>query len=339
MLVLGIETSCDETAAAVLEDGRLIRSNVIASQIDLHRRFGGVVPELASRKHLERLLPVIDEALEQAGCGLADLDAIAVTQGPGLVGALAVGVAAAKAFSLTLHRPFVGVNHLEGHIYAGFLTDPGLEFPVLALVVSGAHTDLIAMPDHGRYQVLGRTRDDAAGEAFDKVARAMGLGYPGGPALDLLGRGGDPKGVPLPPPMPGGSYEFSFSGLKTAALRAWRLGEPHDPVWIRDFAASLQHVVAKTLVAKTIAAAGMVHPRTIILAGGVAANTGLRAMMSQATESNRYKLVIPPPVLCTDNAAMIAAAGFEALKRGKEASLALTAFSDLPLDRAAASRR
>src|SRR5438445_3764948 len=202
MLILGIETSCDETAAALVRDGRIIESNVIASQADLHRRFGGVVPELASRKHIEHLLPVIDEALEQSGVALRDLDAVAVTYGPGLVGALAVGVAAAKSLALSLDRPLVGVNHLEGHIYAAFLTDPDLPFPALALVVSGAHTALVAVSDHGQYRTLGRTRDDAAGEAFDKVARAMGLGYPGGPEIDRLARTGDPRTVPLPAPMP-----------------------------------------------------------------------------------------------------------------------------------------
>src|SRR3989449_6197404 len=201
MLILGIKASCDETGAAVVRDGGIIESNVIASQADLHRRFGGVVPELASRKHIERLLPVIDEALEQAGVALRDLDAVAVTYGPGLVGALAVGVAAAKSLALSLDLPLVGVNHLEGHIYAAFLTAPDLPFPALALVVSGAHTDLVGMPDHGQYHLLGRTRDDAAGEAFDKIARAMGLGYPGGPEIDRLARMGDPRAGPLPGPM------------------------------------------------------------------------------------------------------------------------------------------
>ncbi|HEY3248727.1 MAG TPA: tRNA (adenosine(37)-N6)-threonylcarbamoyltransferase complex transferase subunit TsaD [bacterium] len=335
MLVLGIETSCDETAAAVVEDGRSIRSNVIASQIDLHRRFGGVVPELASRKHLERLLPVIDEALEQSAASLADIDGIAVTYGPGLVGALAVGVAAAKAMSATLHRPLAGVNHLEGHIYGGFLADPTIEFPVLALVVSGAHTDLIAMSDHGRYRVLGRTRDDAAGEAFDKVARAMGLGYPGGPALDLLGRHGKPQKVALPLPMADDSLEFSFSGLKTAALRVWQRGRPGDPEWVSDFAASLQFVVVSTLLQKMLRAAELIHPRTLILAGGVAANHMLRETMSRAAGDREYRLVIPPPVLCTDNAAMIAAAGFQALRRGEEAPLSLSVYSELSLSTAA----
>jgi N6-L-threonylcarbamoyladenine synthase len=331
VIVLGIETSCDETAAAVVEDGRRIRSNVVASQVELHRRFGGVVPELASRKHVERFLPVLDEALEQAGLPLTQVEGIAVTYGPGLVGALTVGVAAAKGLALSLDRPLVGINHLEGHIYAAFLADPDIEFPALALIVSGAHTDLVSMRTHGSYEVLGRTRDDAAGEAFDKIARAMGLPYPGGPELDKLGQDGDPKGVPLPLPMPDGSLDFSFSGLKTAALKAWREGEPSDDPWVVDLAASVQHVVAKVLVSKSMAAADRVHPRTIVLVGGVAANSVLRGMMERACNGRGYRLVIPPPILCTDNAAMIATAGDYRFGRDLRDGLALSAYSDLPL--------
>jgi N6-L-threonylcarbamoyladenine synthase len=331
MRTLGLETSCDETAAAVVLDGRVIQSSVVASQADLHRRFGGVVPELASRKHVERLLPVLDEALDQAAATLRDLDAVAVTCGPGLVGALTVGVAAAKSLALSLDVPLVGVNHLEGHIYAAFLTVPELRPPALALIVSGAHTDLIAIADHGRYQVLGRTRDDAAGEAFDKIARAMGLGYPGGPEIDRLAGTGDPHAVPLPLPMADDTLEFSFSGVKTAALRALHTGAGRNGQFRADLAASLQRVVVEVLVRKTIRAAEQFPAAPILVVGGVAANTALRTEMARACAAARRQLVVPPVALCTDNAAMIAAAGYYRLMRGQRADLSLGAVGDLPL--------
>ena len=330
MLVLGLETSCDETAAAVVADGAIIRSNIVASQAALHRRFGGVVPELASRKHVERLLPVLDAALDEAAVGLDQIDAVAVTRGPGLVGALTVGMAAAKALSVAGGLPLIGVNHLEGHIYAGILTAADVGFPLVALIVSGAHADLVLMRGHGSYEILGRSRDDAAGEAFDKVARAMGLGYPGGPEIDRMADGGDPRAVPLPLPMADETLEFSFSGVKTAALRALR-GRPGDARFKADLAAALRHVIVEVLVRKTLRAVRLHGTETLIVAGGVAANSLLRAQMARRCADVGVRLVIPPLNLCTDNAAMIASAGFHHLLRGERSSLALGAESDLPL--------
>ncbi len=329
-LLLGIETSCDETAAAVIDAGFRIRSNVIASQADLHRRFGGVVPELASRRHIERLLPVLDEALERAGVPLRAVGGVAVTRGPGLLGSLTVGVAAAKALAYTCGLPLVGVNHLEGHIYANRLDRPTWPLPAVVLIVSGAHTDLVLMREEGCYEVLGRTRDDAAGEAVDKVGRLMGLGYPGGPPLDRLAAGGRPDRVPLPLPFPDGGYDFSFSGLKTAALRAWR-GRPADPDFARDFAASFRRAVVEVLVGKLFRAVDAYRPRGVMLAGGVAANSLLRQRAAAEARQRNLPLLVPPPALCTDNAAMIAAAGAARLLKGETDGFDLSVAADLPL--------
>ncbi|HET8678548.1 MAG TPA: tRNA (adenosine(37)-N6)-threonylcarbamoyltransferase complex transferase subunit TsaD [bacterium] len=332
--VLGIETSCDETAAAIVEDGIHVRSNVIASQADLHRRYGGVVPELASRRHLERLLPVLDLALEQAGLDWDGVHGLAVTVGPGLVGALAVGVAGAKALAFVRDLPFVGVNHLEGHLFANAIERGPLPTPSLGLIVSGAHTDLVLIEDRHRYVVLGRTRDDAAGEAFDKVARALGLGYPGGAALDRLGQTGDPDALPLPVPLRAQHeerFDFSFSGVKTAAVRLLD-ARPDPPPWFRaSLAAGLQRVVAASLVGTVSRAARRYQPGAILLAGGVAANSVLRHQLSREADRLGIPVLIPPPDLCTDNAAMIAACGASRLARGERADRALSVASDLPL--------
>lgn len=332
-LILGLETSCDETAAAVLAGGREVRANVIASQVATHQRYGGVVPEIASRKHLENITRVVEAALAQADCGWSDLTAVAVTNGPGLVGALLVGVAYAKGLAWARRLPLVGVHHIEGHIYANFLTRPDLVFPLLCLVVSGGHTHLVYLKDHGCLQIIGATRDDAAGEAFDKVARALGLGYPGGPLVEKLAREGSPAAYKLPRAwLDEGSFDFSFSGLKSAVLnllnRSRQRGETINPA---DLAASFQEAVVEVLVEKTRRAAGELAVGTVLLAGGVAANGYLRRKLDQALAADGRRLVVPVPLLCTDNAAMIACAGYHLLIRGITAPEDLNAVPYLPL--------
>ena len=301
--MLGIETSCDETAAAVVDDGREVRSSVVASQADLHARYGGVVPEVASRAHVELICDVIEQSLVEAGSSLDELDAVAAVRGPGLAGALLVGVSAAKAISLARKLPYVGVHHHEAHLYAAMIEDPQLEPPLVTLIASGGHTLLIAMDDHGRYRVLGETVDDAAGEAFDKVARYLGLGYPGGPEIDRLAREGDPEAVRFPRPMRGEGHDFSFSGLKTAVVQYVRKPPDTD---VADIAASFQAAIVDVLVEKLLGAARETGIRTVVAGGGVAANSALRERLLDLAVAGEVRVVLPGIALCTDNAAMVA---------------------------------
>jgi N6-L-threonylcarbamoyladenine synthase len=327
--ILGIETSCDETAAAVVVDGRDLRSSVVSSQVDLHARYGGVVPEIASRAHVELVNDVIGEALLEAGTTLRDVDAVAAAHGPGLAGALLVGVSAAKAIALARACPYVGVNHHEAHMYAAMIDDPGLDPPFVTLVVSGGHTLLIAMDDHGRYRVLGRTVDDAAGEAFDKVARFLGLGYPGGPAIDRLAPRGDPDSIAFPRPMLDEGNDFSFSGLKTAVVLYVR---KHPAVDIADVAASFQAAVVDVLVAKLLRVAAQTGLSTVVIAGGVAANSALRRRLLDVGDAAGLRIVVPSVALCTDNAAMVAAAAWWRVNADGPTSLSSGAYPGLRLD-------
>ncbi len=305
--ILGIETSCDETAAAVVSRGSDVMSSVVSSQIELHRRYGGVVPEVASRAHVELLMPVVAQAIVEAGVEDREIEAVAATHGPGLVGALLVGVSAAKAMSMVWDVPFVAVNHLEAHLYAAFLEEPDLEMPLVILLVSGGHTMLIVMEDHLRYRVLGGTLDDAAGEAFDKVARYMDLGYPGGPVIDQLAMEGDPLAIRFPRAMANGGWDFSFSGVKTAVVNHVR---KHPDADVRDVAASFQEAVVDVLVDKARRAAREVGAKGLCLAGGVAANSRLREKMLDVCVADGYRAFLPSRAMCTDNAAMVAAAAW-----------------------------
>ncbi len=352
MLILGIETSCDDTAASVVREGREMLSGVISSQDRFHRKYGGVVPEIASRRHLETVNLIIDEALECAGCSFDDIDAIAVTQGPGLVGSLLIGIMTAKALAYVYSKPLVAVNHLEGHIFSSLIGRPELEPPFLSLIVSGGHSDLIWVNDYCDYEVMGRTRDDAAGEAFDKVAKYFNLGYPGGPVIDRMAKEGNPEAIIFPrAKMKDNRLDFSFSGIKTAVVNYVRntsaagknrgikqkKGKPEvieikDKKLMADILASFQNTVVGMLLDNTLAAAEIKNTKTIVIGGGVAANSCLRRKFREAAEKEGLKLYYPEISLCTDNAAMIACAGYYRIKKRKPGQcLALTARANLPV--------
>lgn len=332
-LILAIESSCDETAASVVKNGRTILSNVISSQIELHKLYGGVVPEIASRKHIEKINQVIEEALSEAGVTLDDLDAIGVTYGPGLVGALLVGVAEAKAIAYAKKLPLVGVHHIEGHVSANYIEHPDLEPPFLCLIVSGGHTHLVIVKDYGEFEILGRTRDDAAGEAFDKVARAIGLGYPGGPKIDKLSKEGNPHAIVFPKAkIDGAPYDFSFSGVKSAVLNFINQNKMQGKeIHAADLAASFQQSVVDVLVEHTMLAAKDYQMDKVAIAGGVASNGTLRQAMKEACEKNGLKFYHPSPIFCTDNAAMIGVAAYYEYKKGTRQGWDLNAVPNLKL--------
>lgn len=333
ILVLGIESSCDETAAAVVRNGREVLSNVISSQIAIHTIYGGVVPEIASRKHIEKINQVIMEALQTAGVTLDQIDAISVTYGPGLVGALLVGVGEAKAIAYAAGKPLVGVHHIEGHIAANYIEHPDLEPPFLCLVVSGGHTHLVQVQDYNQFDIIGRTHDDAAGEAFDKVARAIGLGYPGGPKIDQLAKEGNPEAIAFPrAKIEGSQYDFSFSGVKSAVLNYLNLCEMKGTEINRaDVAASFQQAVVDVLVDRAVSAARQLGENRIAVAGGVASNSALRAGMKQGCDEAGLELVYPSPIYCTDNAAMIAVQGYYEYMAGTRSGLDLNAVPNLKI--------
>ncbi len=332
-LILGIESSCDETAAAVVKDGREVLSNIINTQIETHKLYGGVVPEIASRKHIESIDVVVDEALDKAGVTIDDIDAIAVTYGPGLVGALLVGVSFAKAYAYALKKPLVGVHHIKGHIMANFIAHPEFEPPFVCLVASGGHSHIVEVKDYNNLEILARTRDDAAGEAFDKIARVLGLGYPGGPLIDKLAKEGNPEAWKFPRVrMDNDSLDFSFSGVKTAVINHLHKAEQNgEEVNKADVAASFQAAVTDVLCEHTIDAAIKADSKIIALAGGVASNSQLREKMSEMSKNYGIKVVFPPPVLCTDNAAMIACAGYYNYINGDTMDLTLNAVPSLQL--------
>ncbi len=336
MRILAIETSCDDTGAAVILDGRKILSNIVSSQVPVHQKYGGVVPELASRKHIESIVPIVTEALKVAKITLEQVDGIAVTQGPGLVGSLLVGLSFAKSVAFATGLPFVGVNHVEAHLSAIFLEEKPPRFPFIGLVVSGGHTSLYRMDGFGKFKRLGQTRDDAAGEAFDKVAKLLGLGYPGGPIIDELSKTGNSKAIRFPRPvLSKKSLDFSFSGLKTAVVNYVK-ANPAPPMdypkdLIKDIVSSFQEAVVEVLVKKTIQAAQDQKLKRIVLSGGVAANQRLRQRMKEESFERKLKVYLPSPAFCTDNAAMVGVVGYEYLKRGIRSPYSLNAFSNLPL--------
>jgi N6-L-threonylcarbamoyladenine synthase len=323
MLILGIDTSCDDTSASIVEDGTKIVSNVVSNQSDIHSKYGGIVPELASRKHIEMILPVVDEALKRAGVSLSDVAAVAVCHGPGLIGSLLVGCSFAKAACYAGKIPLVAVNHLEGHILASFLESPAPEFPFLSLVVSGGHTSLYIAEDYRGFRELGRTRDDAAGEAYDKVSKLLGLGYPGGPLIDSLAKKGDPHAIVFPRAYLPETFDFSFSGMKTAVLNFMKANPSPSSELVNDIAASFQAAMVDVLVRKTEWAVRKKWIRRVALSGGVAANSGLRKRMKEMGEEKEVEIFIPSAGLCTDNAAMIAAAGYHHFIAGDVAALDL----------------
>lgn len=331
--ILAIETSCDETAAAVVRNGREVLSNIISSQIEIHKIYGGVVPEIASRRHIEKINQVIEEALSEAKTTLDDIDAIGVTYGPGLVGALLVGVATAKAISFARKKPLVGVHHIEGHVSANYIENKELKPPFLCLIVSGGHTHLVVVREYGEYEIIGKTRDDAAGEAFDKVARAIGLGYPGGPKIDKMAREGNGKAIVFPRAhVDDAPYDFSFSGLKTAVLNYLNTCEmKNEEVNRADVAASFQEAVVDVLVSRTVQAAKDFGMDKVAIAGGVAANSALQKAMEAACRENELKFYHPSPIYCTDNAAMIGAAAYYEFIRGRVSGLDLNAVPNLKI--------
>lgn len=334
LLTLAIETSCDETSVAVIKNGREILSNIISSQIDIHKKFGGVVPEIASRKHIEMINVIIQKALDEAKIGFKDIDLVGVTRGPGLVGALLVGISSAKALAYGLNKPLIGANHIEGHICANYLTHQDLEPPFTCLIVSGGHSYLVSANSYSDYELIGRTRDDAAGEAFDKVARSLGIPYPGGPVIDKLAEKGNPEAIDFPRVfLERGSYDFSFSGLKTSVLNYLNNEKQKGrEIVVEDVAASFQQAILDVLVDKTFRLAKEKDSKKVVLAGGVAANKGLRALMEKRGQEEGIKIFYPSKVLCTDNAAMIGSAAYYNYINGKESDLGFTVEPNLGLN-------